>query len=104
MIWTAPAQGGSGCAKLDVPIRSNYREEQSNEDYDYRYRPVQAILQCPRRGCTWQSHAAQDPYTRQAVRADGAATAVPGWHGSLWWRTRYRASSADTRARGAADG
>jgi len=40
-----PHPGGIGCAKLDGSIRSNHREEQSNEDYDCWYRPGKAILQ-----------------------------------------------------------
>src|SRR5262245_56214388 len=104
MIWTAPARRGGGCAKLDVPIRSNYREEQSNEDYDYRYRPVQAILQRSRRGCTWQSHAAQDTHAGKTARVASTAAFLPGGARGLWRSPRHGASSADTRARCTADG
>src|SRR4249920_315888 len=104
MIWTAPTRGGSVCAKLDGSTRSNFREEQSDEDYDHWHRSGKAILQRSRGRRTWQGHGAQELEPDQAAGVHGAARALPGRDGSVQRGARYGAPAAVDGAPGATDG
>ena len=88
MIWAAPTRDGSGCAKLDVRKRSNFREEQSDEDYDCWHRLGKAILQrswvdahgkVKKKACV--ALAAKSARTIWALLAKGEPCRSPATHG-----------------------